>query len=88
MGGNLGDCTSALLDALFASGGPTSKCLLCSAPSELGALFLPNDAQLWGAPAGKHRMVGYGLCGACYDRPDLTDVVEARIFAFVAGGAA
>ncbi len=66
----------------------TSRCLLCKAPSALLGVFLPGDSQLWGAPAGRERMVGYGLCSPCHDRPDVVELVEQRIFGFVAGGAA
>ena len=66
----------------------TSKCLLCSAPSRVMGLFVPGDSRLWGAATGKDRTVVYGLCGACYVRPDVVDVVEERIFHFVSGGEA
>lgn len=66
----------------------TSRCILCKAPSALVGLLFPHDSRLWGAPAGKDRVIGYGVCSACYARPDMTDAVEERIFGYVAGGAA
>lgn len=76
----------------FAPDGPvarvTSRCLLCSRKSAVLGLFIPGDSRLWGAAAGTDRSIVYGLCRACYDRPDVVEVVEERIFSFVSGGAA
>jgi hypothetical protein len=41
-------------------------CILCGKPFANGAgVFVPNNSQSWGAPAGKQRYLVYPLCGEC-----------------------
>ena len=66
----------------------TDRCLLCRAPSTVLGVFVPGTPQSWGAPAGKDRLVCYGLCSPCFAREDVLDVVEGMILEALLGSAA
>ena len=57
-------------------------CALCyRLPIQFTALFVPTESfgKRIGQPAGKQRLVVYGLCAACSELPNLTDRVEAAM---------
>jgi len=53
-------------------------CLLCGKPAVVGALFVPNDQDLVGAPPGKLRVFRYSLCRRCLRKKGAT-AAERRI---------
>lgn len=53
-------------------------CYLCGGPTDLVGLFLPDDPQLYGAPAGKARLIIYGLCKTCQETPGAAEAVEDK----------
>ena len=70
---------SALGTILASMGEAHPPCLLCGNKSSMTGVFIPADSRLWGAPAGRDRMVLYALCDGCFTRPDQTDACEQRI---------
>ena len=56
-----------------------AECTLCGRPPAYVGLFFPDDPQKYGAPAGKTRVVVYGLCETCNSRPGVADEAEAKI---------
>lgn len=58
-------------------------CLLCGGAARVGGVFMPNEpfAKRIGQPAGKLRIVFYGLCAVCFDLPrgQLVERVEAKL---------
>jgi hypothetical protein len=60
-----------------------SECLLCGRAARAGGVFMPNEsfAKRIGQPAGKLRIVFYGLCAVCFDLPRVLMVerVEAKL---------
>ena len=57
-------------------------CLLCgSANVDGSAIFAPDRefGERLGVPAGKTRVFFYGLCDACFARPDACKAVETEI---------
>lgn len=71
----------------FLSDPQRAKCLLCDTPIQEASLFFPQDSAAWGAYANKSRVILYGICKACKERPDHTKRVEARIFNQIARAA-
>lgn len=61
------------------------QCLLCGKYPAVIGIFVPNDSQLYGAPAGKSRYVRYCLCEKCKARPDAQEKVEKVIFSDLNG---
>lgn len=59
------------------------ECFLCGKkPADLVGLFLPynvQQAQRYGAPAGKYRIVVYGLCETCQSGQGTVEAVEAKL---------
>ncbi len=53
-------------------------CYLCGGPTDLVGLFFPDNPQLYGAPAGKVRLIIYGLCQTCQETPGAAEAVEAK----------
>ena len=57
-------------------------CKLCGAAITRMCVFVPfkqDFARRIGQPAGKTRIVVYGLCDICYVLPDRNERVEAEI---------
>lgn len=54
------------------------SCYLCGGPTDLVGLFFPDDPQRYGAPAGKARLIIYGLCQTCRDAPGQMEAVEDK----------
>lgn len=54
------------------------KCYLCGKPADLVGLFFPDNPQLYGAPAGKVRILLYGLCQTCQETPGTAEAVEDK----------
>lgn len=61
--------------------GRLSHCLLCGGPAVFRVVWTPTAScsKALGAPAGKDRVVAYGLCESCQGRPDATDRAEELI---------
>jgi hypothetical protein len=62
-------------------------CLLCGNHPAVIGIFVPDDSQRYGAPAGKSRFVRYCLCETCKSKSDTQEKVEKVIFADLNGGA-
>ncbi len=71
-------CQSTAL-ALHAARG--FDCLLCAAPPQAVALFVPTPAALreMGVTDGQGKAVAYSLCRSCALRPDRAQEVERRV---------
>ncbi len=54
------------------------KCYLCGKPADLVGIFFPDNPQQYGAPAGKARLVIYGLCQTCQETPGTAEAVEDK----------
>ena len=65
---------------------PGDHCLVCGAHPAVIGIFTPNEPLLWGAPAGKTRLVRYCLCKKCKGRPQTPETVEKIIKSELAGG--
>lgn len=61
------------------------QCLLCGKYPAVIGIFVPNDSQLYGAPAGKSRYVRYCLCEKCKARSDAQGKVEKVILSDLNG---
>jgi len=61
-------------------------CLLCGKHPTVIGIFVPNDSQLYGAPAGKSRYVRYCLCEKCKAQSDTRGKVEKVIFSDLHNG--
>ena len=60
-------------------------CLLCGGKPHCVALFKPENPMLYGAAAGKIRLIRYCLCEKCRKRPDTPERVEKVILAELSG---
>ncbi len=56
-----------------------APCALCSLPASQVNTFLPLNSKDYGAPAGKQRIITYGLCAACSLKPGASDQAEQQI---------
>lgn len=59
-------------------------CAVCGAPSTVRCCFIPDESEqlAYGAPAGKTRVLFYGLCGQCMAKvPEIIPEVEQRALA-------
>src|SRR4029453_14304728 len=54
-------------------------CILCKRKACGFGVFVPDDSQLYGAPAGKSRLIGYGLCKRCWKLADRNARIESHI---------
>lgn len=63
-----------------------SKCLLCKRRPRCFGVFVPKESTSrdLGAPAGKTRLVSYGVCLKCLKLPDVMKRIENRILASTA----
>lgn len=66
---------------------PGDYCLLCGGDPAIIGVFVPNQSQLYGALAGKQRLIRYCLCEKCQKQPDTPDRAEKIMLAELAGGA-
>lgn len=55
------------------------KCLLCENKPIYVCFFYPHNAQEFGAPSGKSRVIAYHLCKTCAKRKAVGDEVEQHI---------
>jgi len=62
------------------------RCLLCGRRPYCVAIFSPTNSQLWGASAGKSRLLRYCLCKKCKKKGDTPGRVEKVLWAEVMGG--
>ena len=56
-------------------------CAVCGQPSTVLGCFIPGESEQmqYGAPAGKTRVLFYGLCDRCISRgPEIIPEIEAR----------
>lgn len=63
-------------------------CAVCGEPSTVQAVFIPDESKqlAYGAPAGKTRVLFYGLCDRCISRgPEIIPEVEQRALAECVG---
>lgn len=70
--------TRERIDALLAK---PRACCICGRTATTPALFVPDEPEQFGAPAGKRRFIVYGVCGRCYELPDRAERVEREIAA-------
>ena len=60
------------------------QCALCDEEPIFFGVYVPTSAQgnaIVGCPPGKWRIAVYGLCEACFARPDKLSAVEAGLMA-------
>jgi len=65
---------------------PGDHCLVCGAPPAVIGIFTPDNPELYGAPAGKTRLIRYCLCEKCRTQPDTPARAEKIMLAELAGG--
>jgi hypothetical protein len=66
---------------------PEDFCLLCSAEPSVIGVFVPENAQEYGAVKGKTRFIRYCLCTRCHSKQGTLERVEKVIWAELSGGA-
>lgn len=69
-------------EQLAAAAQSVTTCYLCDAPLgvcplDLLGVFVPTNPQAWGAPAGKQRLLFYGVCHQCRQHPGFHAEAEA-----------
>ena len=69
-------------EQLAAAAQNVTTCCLCNSP--LGncpldclGVFVPDNPERWGAPAGKRRLLFYGVCHRCSQRPGFKAEAQA-----------
>lgn len=61
------------------------ECVLCKNPAHLLGVYKPGDPKTVQAPAGKTRLIIYGLCEGCAQQPDSAVRVEEKILSDIWG---
>ena len=61
-------------------------CIICGEPPAVIGIFVPDDAQKYGAPEKKMRFIRYCLCELCMNSEDVKTQVEKILLSEVSGG--
>lgn len=59
----------------------TQDCILCKFPSHSLGVFRPRDSIEFGGQEEKVRVVFYGTCKECFERPNAESAFEKAILA-------